>query len=291
MLQRIVFKIRAGGISGILSAIKRRINPPIAKNSMIFCKRNISGKSGIEIGGITALFKKNGILPIYPMVGSLDNCNFSSTTTWEGEISGGFTFEYKKNHTKGMQYISDATDLSQILSLNYDFVISSHVIEHVANPIKALIEWKRIIKDNGYLILILPHKDGTFDHKRPVTKLDHLNQDYKNLTDESDLSHLNEILDLHDLKKDIGAGPFDKFKERSLDNYSNRCLHHHVFDTKLVIELLTQLNFKIHNLEHILPYHIITIAQKLGEHEIACNKEFMLKPLYQKLSPFKSDKT
>ena len=33
-----------------------------------------------------------------------------------------------------------------VLDKSYDFVISSHVIEHFKNPIKALYEWKRIAR-------------------------------------------------------------------------------------------------------------------------------------------------
>jgi glycosyltransferase involved in cell wall biosynthesis len=49
-----------------------------------------------------------------------------------------------------------------------DFVISSHVIEHFPDPIKALKEWYRVVKPGGYLYIIAPHKERTFDkeHKR-----------------------------------------------------------------------------------------------------------------------------
>ncbi|MAG44570.1 hypothetical protein CL633_01645 [bacterium] len=40
----------------------------------------------------------------------------------------------------------------------YDFVYSSHCLEHVKCPKKVLKEWIRILKPGGLLILILPHK-------------------------------------------------------------------------------------------------------------------------------------
>ena len=76
-------------------------------------------------------------------------------------------YVYDKNHHPGKQYILEATELYEINSNTYDFLLSSHMLEHTANPIKALKEWKRIIKDKGYLILIVPHKDGTFDDNIP----------------------------------------------------------------------------------------------------------------------------
>jgi len=52
-----------------------------------------------------------------------------------------------------------------------DFVISSHVIEHFPDPIKALREWYRVVKPGGYLYIIAPHKERTFDKERPRTTL------------------------------------------------------------------------------------------------------------------------
>jgi SAM-dependent methyltransferase len=55
-----------------------------------------------------------------------------------------------------------------------DFVISSHVIEHFPDPIKALKEWYRVVKPGGYLYIIAPHKERTFDKERNRTTLGEL---------------------------------------------------------------------------------------------------------------------
>ncbi len=52
-----------------------------------------------------------------------------------------------------------------------DFVLSSHVIEHFPDPIKALREWHRVVKPGGYLYITAPHKERTFDKERPRTTL------------------------------------------------------------------------------------------------------------------------
>lgn len=52
-----------------------------------------------------------------------------------------------------------------------DFVISSHVIEHFFDPIKALKEWLRVVKPGGYIFVIGPHKERTFDKERSRTSL------------------------------------------------------------------------------------------------------------------------
>jgi hypothetical protein len=111
-------------------------------------------------------------------------------------------------------------------------------------------------------MLVLPHRDGTFDHRRPVTSLAHFIQDFEQQITEGDLTHLEEILKLHDLSKDPLAGDFEAFKQRSERNLENRCLHHHVFDTRLAVEVIHHMGLQILAVEvgHLL--HILVIAQK-----------------------------
>jgi len=56
----------------------------------------------------------------------------------------------------------------------WDFVINSHVLEHFWDPIKTLHEWMRVVRPGGYLFMIIPHKERTFDKVRPRTRLDEL---------------------------------------------------------------------------------------------------------------------
>jgi SAM-dependent methyltransferase len=55
---------------------------------------------------------------------------------------------------------------------SFDFVVASHVIEHIPDPIAALLEWARVAR--RYLFLVVPHRDRTFDRDRPLTPLDEL---------------------------------------------------------------------------------------------------------------------
>ncbi len=59
-----------------------------------------------------------------------------------------------------------------------DFVVSSHVLEHFPNPIKALLEWDRLVRPGGTIFMIVPHKERTFDHVQPRTTLQHIIDDY-----------------------------------------------------------------------------------------------------------------
>lgn len=58
--------------------------------------------------------------------------------------------------------IGDAVSLP-IFDSSLDYVASSHVLEHVANPIRALVEWQRVTKSGGYVYCVVPNRRVTFD--------------------------------------------------------------------------------------------------------------------------------
>jgi SAM-dependent methyltransferase len=219
----------------------------------------VDGKSGLEIGGPSAVFE-GGVrpLPIYPRVGSLDNCDFSRDTTWASHQE---SYSFCTEKAPGKNIFRDASNLSSIADHSYDFILSSHNLEHFANPVKALQEWKRVTRPGGGLILVLPDYSRTFDHRRSPTSVDHMFEDLERDTQEDDLSHLPEILDKHDLSLDPGAGSAEEFRRRSLDNFHNRCLHHHVFDQQNSRELLTRCGMNVLAVELAPPFHIFLLAR------------------------------
>ena len=93
--------------------------------------------------------------------------------------------------------------------------MASHVLEHIANPLKAIHTWGKSIVKFGLLVLILPKKEYTFDHKRSVTSIHTLIEKYKLNIGEDDLSELDEILKLHDLSMDTAAGSKEKLLKRN----------------------------------------------------------------------------
>lgn len=63
-----------------------------------------------------------------------------------------------------------------VLGESQDFIISSHVLEHFPDPIKTLKEWYRIVKQGGYIFMIVPHKERMFDRNRPRTTFEELKE-------------------------------------------------------------------------------------------------------------------
>ena len=216
-------------------------------------------KEGIEIGGPSEVFRPYSYIPIYNHIKKLDGVNFSNNTIWEGEISSGENYKYFKNRV-GEQYIMDATDLSGIQSDKYDFLISSNCLEHIANPLKAIKEWERVVKPGGQLLILVPNNKFGLDINRSITKFEHILEDYEKNIGEDDLTHLDEILEKHNLKVDIEAVDFEYFKNRSIDNFNHRTIHHHVFDTHLLKEIFSYLNFTIIQLDD--KYAFVTILAK-----------------------------
>jgi len=216
----------------------------ISINDFLEIEKFFLNKNGLEIGGPSNFFNKEGPMPIYEKMGTLDNINFSSSTTWTGTINreNGFLIDGRK---VGKQYIADATNLSFLKNYYYDFILSCNNIEHIANPIKAIEQWTSILNKKGTLVIVAPRKESNFDHNRAIVKFSHLISDYKNNMEEKDLTHLKEILRLHDLEMDPPAGTKEQFKERSLKNYENRCLHHHVFDLNILKDIYNYFNLSI----------------------------------------------
>jgi SAM-dependent methyltransferase len=211
-------------------------------------RRALQGKRCLEIGGPSDILGFGGPLPIYSCLAAIDNCNFAQETIWSGEAVG-----YSRT------FIVEGTAL-QIESGSYDCVIASHCLEHIANPIKALLEWKRVLRPSGLLLLILPHRDHTFDWRRPVTTMEHMRKDCEAGVAESDLTHLDEVLSLHDLSRDPGAKTAQAFRERSLNNAKFRAIHHHVFVHETATEIVREVGFSVVR-QDLKGFHIITLAR------------------------------
>jgi SAM-dependent methyltransferase len=220
------------------------------------------GKLGLEIGGPSQFFDSNNLCPIYELCENLDNVNFSSKTKWEGSITTGETFKYCNTKKCGTQFLLESSELAGIPSLKYDFILSCHSLEHNANVIKTLREWYRVLKSDGYLLLVLPDKQYTFDKNREFTTFDHILEDERNNVPESDETHFNEVLERHYFIRDIAQESKKSFHNWVINNYQNRGVHHHVFNEKLVKEIANYLNLKLLFSGSYPPHHLVFLLKK-----------------------------
>lgn len=225
-------------------------------------RAHLEGKCGLEFGGPSSIFSSNHLVPIYNIAASIDGCNFAKQTLWAANAG-----VRRFGPELGEQLIMEASDPSRIANDAYDFVAASHVLEHVANPLRALMEWKRIVRPSGTVLLVLPHKVHTFDHRRPFTTFSHIKSDFESNVSEEDLTHLDEIIALHDLDLDPPAGSRQQFQQRCLQNASKRAMHHHVFSPQVLAEMFAFLQMELVNLAVERPHHIIVLARKPRRNE------------------------
>lgn len=172
-------------------------------------------------------------------------------------------YHFSRLRPPGKNIIADGSDISTVADHTYDFVLSSHNLEHFANPVKALLEWKRITRQQGALILVLPDYRRSFDHRRAPTPVSHMLEDYTKKTGEDDATHLPEVLRLHDIARDgtLQTHTLEELRARSMNNLSNRILHHHVFDENNSVELLAAVGLEVLAVEPALPYHIFIVSR------------------------------
>jgi len=231
------------------------------KRKLIRISYSLLNKTGLEIGGPSSFFNLKSYFPVYVFAKRIDGINYSNETVWEGKIEEGLNYKYL-GRKKGYQFICEASDLKDIKINNYDFLLSCHSLEHIANPIKTLKNGYDVLKKEGKIILVLPDKDFTFDHKRPYTTFEHLRQDFNTETDENDTTHFEEVIQLHDIAKDSYLNSVDELISRTKDNFSNRCIHHHVYSLELLSELLIYCGFKVTYQQKANPFHLVIIGEK-----------------------------
>ncbi len=115
-----------------------------------------------------------------------------------------------------------------------DFVISSHVIEHIFDPIKALKEWYRVIKKGGYIFTIAPITEFVPNETRPTTTLNELIKRYT-----------GEIKEKAILKKVITEN--NQLGSAIIEGilYDTKHGHWTVFDVNLFKDICKYLNYNL----------------------------------------------
>jgi SAM-dependent methyltransferase len=53
----------------------------------------------------------------------------------------------------------DANFIDEVLNEQFDYVFSSHCLEHMHDPADAILRWWKLVKPGGHLIVIVPDED------------------------------------------------------------------------------------------------------------------------------------
>ena len=138
-----------------------------------------------------------------------------------------------------VEYVCPADDLHSIPTDSQDFLIASHVFEHLPNPIGWLMEFYRVCKNEGIIYLTVPEKTRTGDKFRTRTPLSHMIDDYKSPSSERDLEHFREHIHMSPIDTDA----FEK--EAKILQKTSESFHYHVFLEEDVIDIINWCNRNI----------------------------------------------
>ncbi len=208
------------------------IKPKPAKESKIV-HQYLDGLNGIEIGGST--HNPFGL----DKTGGYANLDYTTNHAPEKWFAQGFP-------VAKVNIVSLGDDLP-FKDSALDYVVSSHVIEHFFDPIKAIKEWLRVVKKDGFVIMIVPHKERTFD----VNKLE---TDYEELLKRhSGEIQIQDYIEQHDKTHDktsIKSFNHKLIKNKELSNDAIRYTtddHHHwcIWRTEDFLELCKVSNFNV----------------------------------------------
>lgn len=113
----------------------------------------LDGLTGIEVGGSSHnAFGLNCL--------NVDYCGDMDTIFKKAEID-------LCGESMPVDIVANGDDIP-VPDKSYDFVISSHVIEHFFDPIKAIKEWARIARQYVFIVCPLPDADPS-DRGKPLT--------------------------------------------------------------------------------------------------------------------------
>ncbi len=182
-----------------------------------YLSRYLRGR-GVEIGGLWRRFPVSS----HAKVWYVDRLSADELAKHYSDINGSIV-------------IPDVIADGESLPLrDLDFIVASHVLEHLPSPLKALRAWHEALRNGGVLLLKVPDKRFTFDHRRQRTSLQHLIHEYEN-PDRIDIrAHFAEWVELV-VGRPVGSPEFERDLRSLLDqNYS---IHYHAWIDRDLIDM------------------------------------------------------
>ncbi len=149
-------------VADLLTKLTRPVSPlffPPSASAIRWC----DGKEGIEIG--PAAHNPFDFEPPSRKVIVGDEDDFRFFAEHQIQICGAAAIP---------DIIGEADELP-IASGSLDYVLTSHVFEHLCNPMKALAEWHRVLRPGGIIYTIVPLRNAhPPDASRPISRLDEI---------------------------------------------------------------------------------------------------------------------
>lgn len=133
--------------------------------------------------------------------------------------------------------VDDGARLASFADSSVDFIIANHMLEHVEDPIEALVNQLRVIRPGGVLYLSLPDPRENFDRERELTTVEHLLRDHHEGPEVSRREHYEECARLIEgrSEQDVPA----RAEEMEAEDLR---VHFHVWQPLRFVELLSALD-------------------------------------------------
>lgn len=133
--------------------------------------------------------------------------------------------------------IDDGETLATLSDSSQDFVIASHFLEHCQNPIGTVRNFLRVVRPQGYILLVIPDKNFTFDMIRERTTFQHLLDDYYKGPEHSHRNHCEEWVE----KIDRITSRKEKEEKVNALIDSKWPIHFHVWTAEDIVELFYEM--------------------------------------------------
>jgi SAM-dependent methyltransferase len=182
---------------------------PIRWAENTYLRQHLHGQ-GVEIGGLWKKFKVK-----------------SSAKVWYIDRLSADDLAKQYAEVEGKIVVPDIVADGEALPLrDLDFIIASHVLEHLPSPLKALRSWYDSLRSGGTLLLKVPDKRFTFDRNRERTPLQHLVDEFED-PDRIDVrAHYADWVERVDGKA-AGTAEFNRHLHSLMEmNYS---IHYHAW--------------------------------------------------------------
>jgi predicted SAM-dependent methyltransferase len=146
--------------------------------------------------------------------------------------------------------IDDGEKLLTFGASSQDFIIANHFLEHTQDPIGTIKRHLEVLRPGGIIYMAVPDKRETFDHKRPLTTLEHLYRDHDEGPAWSYMDHVREWVGL---VGDVKGEAFHEVVREVVDmQYS---IHFHVWTQNELLEFLVEIRQKLS-----LPFDIVAVS-------------------------------
>jgi SAM-dependent methyltransferase len=141
----------------------------------------------------------------------------------------------------------------------FDYVFSSHVIEHFFDPIRAIREWFRVVREGGYVFMIIPHKERTYDRNREMTHHAELMERHRSAISHADyIRRTEEARKIHESHADKGHHRIHRHGEVPAGwerlHAAEHDHHWSVWDTQAFLDLCREHGWKVEEVKDIEGY-------------------------------------